>query len=960
MDMLFASFVIACVVGSCVALLAMITALVTRARSVRVLADRVTSLEYAVFELRGLLASRAEPAPHPFRAPAPAVATIPRAPRTERNGVARGAPPVGSTQHATVHEPPPVGSTQHATAHEPPPVASRAPLSAPETPVLGDASEHVAPPSSAFGSWERFLGVRAAAALGAVVLVIACVFFVRFSIAEGVLTPLVRVVLGTVLGTGMLAASETVLRRRYPVLAGWLGGAAISILYLVVWAAAALYGLVRAWLGFGGMIAITAAATVLAIARKSGPIAVLGCLGGFATPLVLGVASTPVVVVFLYLLLLDLAFLAIARFRESALVALVSAVATSLYVMSRLLDADLDPVHDVAIAAVMSALFAFAPIGSSAAAKATRLVGVALPLFFAAGLFLMLGGGARFLPFGVLALISFAGARFGHREEALGTVVALAGLGLAGSFGVAGELDRPSALELALFPAAVIAVEAARGRSAAAIAILTPWALLPAAIRLVWAGEIAVLVIAFAIGAACAFGAARAALRPSEHDGGSVRLASISAAIALATVVVVARFAAPELTLPLELVAVAVAVVLAALSAKRDTRPALGSAAMLFASFAFASTVVAPSIAAADVALGATFVLAVAGGAALLEKTHYRMLALALATAGAVRWSFLVADLDVEAASVGIRALASALVVVVAAAGASSYAFGARTRASLLLGALSLPIAMAPLFLAWPAALAEIAGGTLAAELALFALALLRRDEPHRKLALVATALASVALATMLAHLLVSGTLLTAVHVALATGLFALARRTSPVLTSSLGFAFFAWAFVRVAEAAMLTGFTGESLGPVAIAASLFAIGAVISTLATEHRVIRTFLLASSVGAIGAALYLVVAVLFDGSATIDTLSSRSPARDVAHSLAFALFGGGLLALGLWRKSTALRIASLAIVLATLGKVFLFDVGRLDDLARVASLTALAVSLIGISFVYQRFVFRRTA
>jgi uncharacterized membrane protein len=43
---------------------------------------------------------------------------------------------------------------------------------------------------------------------------------------------------------------------------------------------------------------------------------------------------------------------------------------------------------------------------------------------------------------------------------------------------------------------------------------------------------------------------------------------------------------------------------------------------------------------------------------------------------------------------------------------------------------------------------------------------------------------------------------------------------------------------------------------------------------------------------------------------------------------------------------------------TIGKVFLYDLGQLRDLYRVASLVGLAVSLILVSLAYQRFVFRR--
>ena len=43
------------------------------------------------------------------------------------------------------------------------------------------------------------------------------------------------------------------------------------------------------------------------------------------------------------------------------------------------------------------------------------------------------------------------------------------------------------------------------------------------------------------------------------------------------------------------------------------------------------------------------------------------------------------------------------------------------------------------------------------------------------------------------------------------------------------------------------------------------------------------------------------------------------------------------------------------MLLTVGKVFLYDLGELRDLYRVASLFGLAVSLILVSLAYQRFV-----
>jgi uncharacterized membrane protein len=58
------------------------------------------------------------------------------------------------------------------------------------------------------------------------------------------------------------------------------------------------------------------------------------------------------------------------------------------------------------------------------------------------------------------------------------------------------------------------------------------------------------------------------------------------------------------------------------------------------------------------------------------------------------------------------------------------------------------------------------------------------------------------------------------------------------------------------------------------------------------------------------------------------------------------------------RNRGARWLSLALMMVTVAKVFLYDLGELEDLYRVASLLGLAVSLILVSFAYQRFVVSR--
>jgi len=87
---------------------------------------------------------------------------------------------------------------------------------------------------------------------------------------------------------------------------------------------------------------------------------------------------------------------------------------------------------------------------------------------------------------------------------------------------------------------------------------------------------------------------------------------------------------------------------------------------------------------------------------------------------------------------------------------------------------------------------------------------------------------------------------------------------------------------------------------------------------------------------------------------------QSDAESYAYSLAWLVYAGLLLALGIFRGRTALRYASLVVLLVTVIKVFVFDMAGLAGLYRVASFLGLGLSLIGIGYLYQKFVFQRPA
>lgn len=77
----------------------------------------------------------------------------------------------------------------------------------------------------------------------------------------------------------------------------------------------------------------------------------------------------------------------------------------------------------------------------------------------------------------------------------------------------------------------------------------------------------------------------------------------------------------------------------------------------------------------------------------------------------------------------------------------------------------------------------------------------------------------------------------------------------------------------------------------------------------------------------------------------------------SYSIVWMLVGLGLLAFGIVRQNRTARLASLSFMLLTIGKVFLFDAAELEGLYRVFSFLGLGLSLIGLSYFYTRFIGR---
>ena len=98
-----------------------------------------------------------------------------------------------------------------------------------------------------------------------------------------------------------------------------------------------------------------------------------------------------------------------------------------------------------------------------------------------------------------------------------------------------------------------------------------------------------------------------------------------------------------------------------------------------------------------------------------------------------------------------------------------------------------------------------------------------------------------------------------------------------------------------------------------------------------------------------------IADYFSTGSAITFNFSGSFGQDMTYSLGWCAFAITLLTVGIRRQSSAARLASLALLSANILKVFLHDLWRLGQLYRVASVVGLAIILILVSYLYQRFI-----
>ena len=163
--------------------------------------------------------------------------------------------------------------------------------------------------------WERVLGRNWLAIIGAVALAVGIGFFLKLSFDNNWIGDTGRILLGLGVG-GLLVGLGEYTSRRAPVWSQAVTAGGAASLYLSIYAAYALYELIRPDAAFYVLGGIVGLAGILAVRYDSRVIGFLGIIGAFIAPVLLGPELPDIRLVLPYIAVVDLGILGVAAVRN--------------------------------------------------------------------------------------------------------------------------------------------------------------------------------------------------------------------------------------------------------------------------------------------------------------------------------------------------------------------------------------------------------------------------------------------------------------------------------------------------------------------------------------------------------------------------------------------------------------------------------------------------------------------
>jgi uncharacterized membrane protein len=194
---------------------------------------------------------------------------------------------------------------------------TRAPVSAyqpapPEKPSYSSATVN-APPTNK-SDIEKFIGENLANKIGIIITVIGVAIGAKYSIENGLISPLTRIILGYLTALVLLGIGIK-LKTRYTNYSAVLVSGAMAIMYFITYTAYSFYHLIPQALAFFLMVIFTAFTAIAAIHYNRQVIAHIGLVGAYAIPFLLSSNSGNATVLFTYMAIINTGILVISVYK---------------------------------------------------------------------------------------------------------------------------------------------------------------------------------------------------------------------------------------------------------------------------------------------------------------------------------------------------------------------------------------------------------------------------------------------------------------------------------------------------------------------------------------------------------------------------------------------------------------------------------------------------------------------
>ncbi len=813
-----------------------------------------------------------------------------------------------------------------------PPAVEAAQIESEAQEVIPPASEPVPPPpppppAKAKASLEERFGTQWAVWAGGIALALGGFFLVRYSIEQGWFGPAQRVLLGGLVALASIGAGEWARRREIG--SGIIGlpkahipsvltAAGTAIAYADVYAAYALYGFIGPAVAFV-LLGIVALSTLAAALLHGPALAGLGLIGAFVTPLIVATEAPSYWALYLYLAVVTAAAFALARAKLWRWLAIAAIAASVAWVLPWI--GDLSALTPQAF--YLSACFTLA------------------------------------------ALFIVSGLLFGP-DAAPGEIDAVSSATL-GAYLFASMLlvlaTGHDTLALSLFVLLVASAIAIAWRSDAAVAAVPVAALLVALIFWQWSIDFDVAVLGLpngpvpdslwkpehylfgaplmlGVGLAALFGAA-GFLAQSRASRPAVAILWSATAVSAPLAILIAlywRIADFDRSIPFAAAAVllagAFALATEALSKRRAQATGEGPSA-IFATGAMASLALALSLALEKGWLTIALSLMVPGIAWIAEKRPWpalRWLAatVTIAVIGRIAW-----DPYIVGEALGTRPVFNWLL----------YGYGVPAVSFFVAGYMLRREAD------------DVPARVVDAASILFAVLLVVLEVRH------ALSGDPFVMGSPLAETALNASLL----LAMVIGLERLRAKSGSVVHDFGALALAGVVLVMIGWNLVLEAnplVTGEPVGGAFINLILLGYGIpaflagvlAVVTYGTRPYWYSVTAAAASLALALAYLSLEICRLYHGPVLTEGVTSD--AEQYTYSAVWLLFGVALLGGGLSLRSLPLRIASAAVLVLTVFKVFLVDMSNLTGIYRALSFLGLGAVLIGIGWLYQRLLFPR--